>query len=846
MSIPVTCAKCSASFRVKDEFAGRSGKCPHCRETLFVPSASAAGEDIAVVAKLVSPSPTPAPAKPTPGPSASTAGTAKPAAAARKPAQAVSPKAQTAAKAAVGEPAASQPVRPVSEAELLAAFRGDFEQVHPTWTYRLALVLVGAVMLLLPMIYLGVIGLVGYGMYLHAIYDVAVFNGIRGRGAILAVIFYLGVLFAGGVAILFMIKPFFARSADVDRRRSLTRDGEPLLFGFVDRICDAVGAPRPQRIDVDCQVNASASFRRGLWSMVIGGDMVLTIGLSLTAGMTIEQFAGVLAHEFGHFSQGLGMRMSCLIRVISFWFTRVVYDRDKWDQRLVEWTEQTDIRIGIVLWFARLLVWCSRRVLWVLMITGHAVAGYLLRQMEYDADRYETRLCGSADFEQCSRRLTMLSVAFQGALADLREFHREGRLGDNLPRLVVVNAKQMPAEVRQAVDKMVEESKTGVFDTHPSDKDRIISARRENAAGVFHDPRPATALFTNFDNLARNATWDFYRGIFGAGFKPTDMHSIDDLLARQERDAEDKKALDRVFQGAFNALRILTLPEVIPEPEDINAKAVAAELKQSRATLLEDRDAFKEKLKLYTTYDTQLREVGIAQSLRAAGIPTQAKTFSVPLTNKTETDSVGTKAFYGQQSLAKQMETFEATVSRRIFTALTLLGVPQVAKRIDGAQARLTEGERLLPVLALLRRWLDKILQIRNHHMALELLVGQIEKTADKQFLFKTIYEKMESEIADIYMLSERLADFRYPLDHAKGHITVAQYALANLPPRGDLGAILSAGPEMLDNLAALYGRMMRRLAATVEAVETVLGLPQLPAPIEEATTATRLANSSI
>ena len=52
------------------------------------------------------------------------------------------------------------------------------------------------------------------------------------------------------------------------------------------------------------------------------------------------------------------------------------------------------------------------------------------------------------------------------------------------------------------------------------------------------------------------------------------------------------------------------------------------------------------------------------------------------------------------------------------------------------------------------------------------------------------------------------------------------------MPPKNnDLAAILNAGGQMLDNLTALYVRICSRLAATVEAVETVLGLPQLSEP---------------
>lgn len=53
---------------------------------------------------------------------------------------------------------------------------------------------------------------------------------------------------------------------------------------------------------------------------------MLTIGLPLVAGLSLQQLAGVLAHEFGHFSQGAGMRLTYIVRSINAWFLRVVYE----------------------------------------------------------------------------------------------------------------------------------------------------------------------------------------------------------------------------------------------------------------------------------------------------------------------------------------------------------------------------------------------------------------------------------------------------------------------------------------------------------------------------------------
>jgi len=48
------------------------------------------------------------------------------------------------------------------------------------------------------------------------------------------------------------------------------------------------------------------------------------------------------------------------------------------------------------------------------MMTGHTVSGYMLWQMEFDADRHEARLAGSDVFQSTARQLVALNVANQG------------------------------------------------------------------------------------------------------------------------------------------------------------------------------------------------------------------------------------------------------------------------------------------------------------------------------------------------------------------------------------------------------------------------------------------------
>ncbi len=312
-------------------------------------------------------------------------------------------------------------------------------------------------------------------------------------------ILYLGPAVAGGILVFFMVKPFFAAKAKTPEPITLDPAKEPLLFAFVQKICGLVGAPVPCRIDVDCQVNASASLRRGLWSK----DLVLTLGLPLATGLDMRQFAGVLAHEFGHFAQGAGMRLTYIIRKISFWFARVVYERDAWDLKLEQSAESTDWRIGIVLHMARGCVWLSRRILWALMHVGNAISCFMLRQMEYDADSYEAKLAGSDAFESTASRLRVLNVATQTAYEDVRQSWASSRLPENLPLLIDHKASSLPAEVQQKLSTSAASEKTGWFDTHPCDADRVRAARRLNEPGVFRLTDPASRLFSDFAELSK-------------------------------------------------------------------------------------------------------------------------------------------------------------------------------------------------------------------------------------------------------------------------------------------------------------------------------------------------------
>jgi Zn-dependent protease with chaperone function len=495
MTIAVTCGSCKAVFRVKDEYAGKRGKCPRCQSV------------VEVVACISEP---------------------------RTQQNGVSANALPGqAKGQVSvESAPSPPVVPSANLvmqEILQAFHGDIEPIRRTTGYRIGILVLTLCMVALPAFYLALVAGIAYLVYSHATVNLARVGEIRSWWA--TVFLYAGPLIIGVVLLFFMIKPLFARRARTVKLRVLEFGEEPLLFALVTCVAQAVGAPEPKRIALDCQANASASFGSAL-GVLFGRNLTLTIGLPLVAGLGIQELAGVIAHELGHFTQGAAMRLSYVVRSINNWFARLVYERDDWDERLVYACQDEDNRLALFLYLALLCIALTRGVLWVFMSLGHALSCFMLRQMEYDADRYEARLAGVDNFAETERKLLSLGlvsgIAYQTADAS---WYRTGRLPDDVSALIVALSDGIPPKELRRLEKKLKKAKTGLFDTHPAHGERLASVRREKTAGIFELDGAATRLFKDFPAMSRAVTRHFYRQALGKRVKSDTLIPVPEFLS---------------------------------------------------------------------------------------------------------------------------------------------------------------------------------------------------------------------------------------------------------------------------------------------------------------------------
>ena len=125
-----------------------------------------------------------------------------------------------------------------------AAFQGKVETRETTAGYKVAVTLVAAVMVLMVALYLAIVaGTVG-GLIWHATKHLSLVSGPR-SGGVIRWLLYLTPIIILLVLIVFLLKPLLARRAPHERPQPLDPQIEPLLYGFVARICEATGAPMP-------------------------------------------------------------------------------------------------------------------------------------------------------------------------------------------------------------------------------------------------------------------------------------------------------------------------------------------------------------------------------------------------------------------------------------------------------------------------------------------------------------------------------------------------------------------------------------------------------------------------
>jgi hypothetical protein len=490
VAIAVECPSCGKQMRVKDELAGRKGKCPQCQTMIQIPSAG-------------------------PVPIVATQGAAK---AATSTETVKAPAAKTVAvatgvrgqetgdrrqgTAAVAEPAAPVAVKaaPLSYEQIketvLAAFNGKMEPPKVGLFRKLGALLVALILLVMPVFYLAVMGAVGYGMYWLAVSGI-----LAGQHPAVFWAAEAGL----GLFLLCLIKPLIEPQRRGERVYAVDAPQEPLLTELTAKICEQIGARPPKRIELECSTRLVAA----------KSGSVLTIGLPAMASLSVEQFAAVAADRLAHNRAGAAGGLMSLIRGINYWLWRSVYGKGRLDRWLSLVAQRRHFHLAKLLLPLMLMRLPAQLVLFIPMFIANTIAATVVRAAEFDADRAAARLVGRKTFTAVVERLEQIDFVWDGMLMDLKFLSKEGQLPENLPQQIAVRMQDMTAELCAALRETVHAPDEKPFETRPSTPDRFEAVQNEPEGGIFRCGLAARGLLREYEALSRQMSGDFYAGRFG-------------------------------------------------------------------------------------------------------------------------------------------------------------------------------------------------------------------------------------------------------------------------------------------------------------------------------------------
>lgn len=504
----MACPGCRKNLKIRADRVGQKLKCPGCG-TSVVTSRPKNGAAIRTGNSIAAPGSPVVPAVPPP----------------------VSPAAAPDHRFPYGMDLATPAASPEEQLEaLLRRFSGDFPRPGLSPWYLITALFVCLVLLILPVLYFALIAGIGWLTYWHALHDWTWMTHLRGRAAIYVALIYGGLIVAGVIWVLSLLKPVFRGWGRSDASEGISREDHPLLYLFAERLADIVGSPRPTKIQLSPRVNASASYSTRMFGLM-RTDFCLTLGVPLIAGMTLPQLAGVIAHEFGHFSQRRGCFLGRLIDRVNSWILESVYRRD-WIDDFVEGAHESE---NFVISMLGLTTWCAlnagRGILLGLGWFGVAVSGTLSRQMEYDADQYACGVTGSESFAGALERLMELVVA-ENVAADYIFSSQDGCYLPNDYAGFLCALADQHKKIKKKARKTIDQEKANWLVTHPPIRNRIAAARQLGWSGIFDSRLLGKKLLRHFNDESQKLTLVLYCFRFGPHFQVETLRPTSEAIER--------------------------------------------------------------------------------------------------------------------------------------------------------------------------------------------------------------------------------------------------------------------------------------------------------------------------
>lgn len=320
----------------------------------------------------------------------------------------------------------------------------------------------------------------------------------------------VGLAIVGVFILYFMIKFIFKNNkTDYSNFIEIDIDSEPNLKLLLEELVNEIDTEFPKKIFISHEVNASVFYDSNFWSMFFPIKKNLHIGLGLVNSLTVEELKGILAHEFGHFSQK-SMKLGSYVYNVNHVIYNMLYDNDEYDKAIHDFGSKSGY-FAILMWMPMLF---NKGVQFVLKLVYKIVnVNYmgLSREMEFHADAIAAHVVGSKPMISSMLRMDIASQSFDTTLNFYSEKIKDAVKTDNIfpQHIIAMNflaeKNNIPLQdnlpqISIALSERFNKSKLNIdnqWASHPSNDERIASFLKLDIETPENNSVLANALFTN-------------------------------------------------------------------------------------------------------------------------------------------------------------------------------------------------------------------------------------------------------------------------------------------------------------------------------------------------------------
>lgn len=433
---------------------------------------------------------------------------------------------------------------------------------------------------------------------------------IKAAPSFLTLMLGIGIVGVGFFILFFMVKFLFTKhKTDYSHLTEISLDDEPVLQQMIQELVEEIGTDFPKRVYVSTEVNASVFYDSGFWSMFFPVKKNLHIGMGLVNATTVTELKGILAHEFGHFSQK-SMKVGSYVYNVNKIIYNLLYDNDAYGNAVASWANKSGyfaILIHVAFAFNRMIQYILQ---FMYKIVNLSYMG-LSREMEFHADEIAANIVGSDPMIYSMLRMDLASNSLENVL-DYYNRNIENSITTSnifpqhtLAMNFMANNNKITIEhnlpkVGSDFYERFNQSKLVIknqWESHPATDERVAAFKNLAVSLQQTDNRPASVLFQNVTQIQECITRKMFAEIVYPG--PSTEEDISLFEASIKKDYEDNK-FPELYNGYYDQHSVtdLDLDILIQNPStDLTLEALfnntIVELVYSNNGLTNDLETLK-------------------------------------------------------------------------------------------------------------------------------------------------------------------------------------------------------------------------------------------------------------